>query len=145
MDGNGELWVQHRDKAERALEEAQLLFDNGFFDGAVSRSMASCIQMAKAAAVRLGKDDDPPELFLRIRKMTKDGRLAEGIERPFGEIMKAHSQELQNTLENDIDRARESIVLTRTFHRLIHSAMELSISLNSPKVRRAMAARGMKF
>lgn len=143
MTNRDEIWNAHQRKAEQALVEARFLFEAGKFDGACVLALNSCLQIARSVAIRIGRAQDPQEWAYAIRKMTKDGRLPESLMGPISQIVKAHAEEISTSRPCDAVRATEVIKMTETFHRLMVSAADLTVSMQSPKVRQAMAARGM--
>ncbi|MDW9481334.1 HEPN domain-containing protein [Sinorhizobium meliloti] len=140
---NDEKWPLHEEKAVKALEEARFLFESGFYDGACIRAIGSCVQIAKSVAIRLENDRDEKDWKVRIRRMIMDGRLPASLQGPFKDIMTAHSLETETSRSRDATRATEMIELAETFTRLMKSASALTVSMNSPEVKQAMAARGL--
>lgn len=138
-----ELWEARRQNGERALEEARYLYDADMFAGAAIRALGSCLQVATSATDRLREENDPEDLVACLKVMIRTKRLPMDILDPFMTIVRAHSEELVTGKETAKDRAEQAISMAVTFHRLMDMSADLSISVRRPKVKAAMAARGI--
>lgn len=145
MTYTDETWTAHWDKAEKAVVEALFLQEAGFFDGAYIRALGSCLQTAMAVSLRLKRERDPTDYVPRLRQFFKDGRLPDTLAHPFGEILKAHADELTTPLPRDAENARGAIQLAENFRRAMGSAADLTTSHYSPEVMQAAAARGISM
>ncbi len=145
MKHHDDTWKIHEEKGLAALEEARLLFNAGYYDGASMRAACSCIQMAKSLTVRHRRHDDPTEWLGALRTMMKDGYLPPEMRKPLSEIMKTHDLDLTASHVRDAKHAGEMIDLTETFHRLVTSASALLASINSPAVKKAAKAKGISL
>lgn len=140
-----ETWTVHWDKAEKALAQARFLHDAGLFDGAYTLALGSCLQAAKAVSLRLKGERDPADYLPRLRQFFRDGRLPDTLAHSFGEIMKAHANELTTSRERDAKATAEVIQLAGTFQHAMRSASDLTASHYSHEVMKAAAARGISM
>ena len=143
MTDKDDIWNAHQRKAEQAVAEARVLFNAGMYDGAFTLALGSCFQMARSVAVRLGNEHDPKEWLQAVRRMTKDGRLPESLMDPLFKVIRAQEEQLSSPHPCEAKRAGEAIELAGTFRTMVTSAAELTISMQSPKVKKALVARGM--
>ena len=140
-----ETWTVYWEKAERALEEARYLQNACFFDGAYIRALGSCLQAAAAVSLRLKRERDPTDYVPRLWQFFRDGRLPDTLAHPFGEILKAHADELPTSLSHDAEDGRQAIQLAENFQRAMVAAADLSTSHYSHEVMQAAAARGISM
>lgn len=143
MAKNEETWQAHEQYAKKTLDEARVLFDAGFYDGASKLALSSCLQVAKAASIRLAQKGDREDWRQRLVIMFKDGRLQPDFHENLFTVFRANEEERFSTVERDESWASAAIGIAEKIQHCLMVGASITESLRSPKVRAAMAARGM--
>lgn len=138
-------WEVHEKKALVALDEANVLFAAGLYDGASIRAAGSCIQMAKSLTLRHRKKTDPDDWLQALARMSKEGRLPDNLRRILGEIMNIHDLDVATSKSHDEKHATDMLELARGFHQLAETTSALLVSRASPEVKAAAEAKGIKL